>query len=390
MRRESGRESGRRGTVRRIAGVGVVALALPLAACATPAAEARQPDLLRAGCPADIRIATDAAPGVAWGFLYGMLDPDETRVHGGAVTGPLVVDGEHTGVRLTILTGDPLDDHRANVALHRDEGILLGAVDTDVAILDADRYPTVGVFAPLESDPRLIYWDAEAYPGLRNVESIGGRLSPDGSQLAPAALAPGDPFTGYALGMGWLKEEQLVVDPELTVAAFVAANGLRMQAGDDLVDPYLLAAADGFPGEAASQVLSTIGYGRDTLLAARPQALVRYADCLHVLVPSLQRALADYLDDPMATNELLVSVAAELGHPEYDAAFVAWSFRRMLTGGYAGEGRDDTIGDVDLGHVRSLFGRVVGEWRDVGLDVPDVVAEDIVTNGFIDRTIGER
>lgn len=391
MRRDSGRrDSGRRGAARRIAGAGVVALALPLTACAGAAAEAGQPDLIRAGCPTDIRIATDAAPSVAWGFLYGLLDADETRVRGDAVIGPLVIDGEATGVTLTILTGDPRDGDRANVALHEDEELLLGAVDTDVAILDAVRYPTVGVFAPLERDPRLIYWDAEAYAGLRNVESISGRLTPDGTALAPVALVPGDPFTGYAIGMGWLKEEQRVTDAELTVAAFVAANGVRMQSGDDLVDPYFLAAPEGSPRDVTSQVLSDIGYDRDTLLAARPQSLVRHADCLHVLVPELQRALADYLDDPAATNELLVEVAADLGHPEYDAAFVAWAFERLVDGRYAGEGSDGTIGDVDLGHVRTLFGNVVGEWRDAGIDVPDVAAEDIVTNVFIDRSIGER
>lgn len=391
MGRDTGRgRSGRRGTVRRIAGAGIVALALPLTACAAPAAEAGEADLLRSGCPADIRIATDALPGVAWGFLYGLLDPEDTRVIGDSARGPLVIDGKPTGAMLTIVTGDPADGDRANVALHEDESLLLGAVDTDVAILDAARHPTVGVFAPLLHDPRLVYWDAEAYPGLINVESIGGRLSPDGSQPAPVALVPGDPFTGYAVGMGWIKQEQLLAEPELTVPAFVEANGLVMQAGDDLVDPYLLDAPGGSTRDIASQVLSDIGYGRDMLLAARPQALVRYADCLHVLVPVLQDALAGYLDDPASTNELLVRVAADLGHPEIDAAFVAWSFERLLDAGYAGEGRDDTVGDVDLGHVRSLFGGVVEAWRDAGLDVPAVVAEDIVTNGFIDRSIGER
>ena len=97
----------------------------------------------RAGCPTNIRVQTDDRPGVEWGFLYSLLDPEDVDMltSGTGVRSALLVDGEPTGVSLTILSGDPVDGVSANVDLHDDENLLLAAVDTDAAILDAARVP---------------------------------------------------------------------------------------------------------------------------------------------------------------------------------------------------------------------------------------------------------
>lgn len=362
---------------------------LPLAACASvPASDTV--DLVRAGCPTDIRIQTDAPPRVEWGFLYGLLDADSVRVGDDRVSAPLILDGEPTGATLTILTGDPLDGVSANVQLHEDDDVLLGAVDTDIALLDFARYPTVGVFAPLARDPRLYFWDAGVYPGLRNVESFRATVTPDGAARIPVAAVPNDPFTGYAIGIGWLTAEQVVADPDLTLEGFVAAAGLHAQAGDALVDPTLLGRPGATPRPTRWQVLDDIGYSRDQgVLSAAPQTLVRYADCLTVLVPELQRALVAYLDDPEATNAVVVELAAQLGDEGYDAEVADAAFRELLAERYVGNGRDDTIGDIDLARVRGLFETAVPRWRDAEVTVPaGVTPDDIVTNRFIDRSIG--
>src|SRR5690606_38674312 len=134
MRRSGLKRLGMRG----VAAVTALGLALPLAGCAAAAAEeASHPvDLARSGCPANIRIHTDDAPGVKWGFLYSLLDPTKIQIfnNNSVVRAPLIVDGEPTGVSLTILTGDPTDGQSANVALHEDRDLLLAAVDSDQAI----------------------------------------------------------------------------------------------------------------------------------------------------------------------------------------------------------------------------------------------------------------
>ncbi|WP_395638464.1 hypothetical protein [Pseudolysinimonas sp.] len=383
------RATARRSTARRIAGVAVIGLALPLAACST--GDAGGVGLVREGCPADIRIQTDDLPRVEWGFLYGLLDADELRIGDDSVSAPLLIDGEPSGSTLTILVGDPDDGVSGSVALHDDESILLAAVDTDAAILDAARTPSVGVFAPMRRDSQIVYWSTTVYEGVRTIRAIGDRLTPDGLGLVPFVTAPNDPFTDYAIGAGLLSADQVVTDAELGVPGFVEAGGVSSRRGDLLVDPYRLALPEaGSPQAVAWQLIDDIGYQRDAgVLSARPQALVQYADCLGVLVPTLQRALVDYLDDPDATTELLVELSAEFGDPAYDAASAHAALDLFEAEDLVGAGRDGTIGDLDFGRLRHLIDRAVPVWEDAEVAVPaDVEAEDIATNRFIDRSIG--
>lgn len=378
--------------MRRISGLAALALALPLAACSTATA-GEGTDLVRAGCPTEVRIQTDALPHVEWGFLYRLLDADAVRVRGDEVSGPLVLDGARTGVTLTILTGDPRDGVSANTQLHEDADLLLGAVDTDVALLDATRAPTVGVFAPLARDPRLLYWDAEVYPDLRDIERFSATSTPDGASLMPVAAVPGDPFIQYAIGTNWISRDQIVagtdVDVELTVPAFVAAGGIRAQTGDALTEPHRLQ-QDDVPRAARWQVIDDIGYTRDAgVLSAAPQTLVRHADCLRVLVPEFQRSLVAFVDDPEPTVAMLVDLAAELGDESYDIAAASAALEQLIERRYIANARDGSIGAIDIGRVRSLVDRAVPRWRDAEVDVPvGITADDIATNEFVDRSIG--
>ena len=383
----------RRRVVRRAAAFTAVAVALPLAGCAASAAEPdRAVDLVRAGCPANIRVQTDDAPGVKWGFLYSLLDSEDVDILNAStvVRSGLLVDGQPTGVNLTILTGDPVDGVSANVDLYDDGNLLLAAVDTDMAILDAVRYPTVGLFAPTLRDTRLIYWDAEVYKSVRSIEQIGKTLDPAGVELMPIIAAPNDPFRDFMVGENALGPDQVVPEYDGDIQSFIDAAGAVAQQGDALVDPYLLELPDsGFTHPYGFQLIDNAGYHRDTLLSTRPQSVVRYADCFEVLIPVLQRALADYLDDPDATNELLVDLSAKLGHPELDADLVEFGFETMREQRFVGNGRDDAIGDINLGRLHELFDDVIPAWGAVGISVPgNRVADDLATNRFIDRSIG--
>jgi hypothetical protein len=381
------RDAARRATAHRVAGLALLGLTLPLTACAT--GEASGVGLVRAGCPTEIMIQTDDLPRVEWGFLYELLDPDALRIGGDSVSSRLLVDGEDSGADLRIFLGDPDDAVGANVELHDDERFLLGAVDTDAAILDAVRYPTVGVFAPLRRNPRMAYWDAGVYPGVPTVQELGDRLLPDGSALVPFVTRPDDPFAAYAVGAGILTAEQVITDAPPSVQGLIDAGGTPMHLGDALTDPYEFETLTQAPELFGSQLLDDAGYESDRgVLSARPQNIVRYADCLAVLVPVLQQALVDYLDDPGETTALLVTLSAEFGDDAYDADAADAAFEK-LEERFVGNGRNGTIGDIDLGRVRDLFETAIPAWREAGAGVPaDVEPDDIVTNRFIDRSIG--
>lgn len=388
------RATARRVAARTIAAVAVVGLALPLAACST--GEAGGIGLVRDGCPADIRIQTDDLPRVQWGFLYHLLDRDHLVVNEpkrgeDSVSAPLLIDGEPSGATLTILLGDPDDGVSGNVALHDDPSILLAAVDTDAALLDAVRYPSVGVFAPMRRDSQIVYWDARAYEGVRSIRQFGARLTPDGLALAAVDSVAGDPFNAFAIGSRMLTVDQVVTDDELGVPGFLADGGVSARLGDVLIDPYLLGRPDtGSRNPIGWQLLDEAGYERDAgVLSARPQSLVEHSDCLEVLVPVLQQALVDYLDDPRETTELLVELSAEFGDRSYDSELAKTALHFLDSENLVGPGRDGTIGDLDFGRIRDLVTEAIPAWKEAGLAVPaGLQAEDVATNQFIDRSIG--
>lgn len=382
------RDAARRPAARAIAGVAALGLALPLVGCTT--GEASGVGLTREGCPTDIRIQTDDLPRVQWGFLYGLLDPDRLTIRDDSVSGPLLIDGEESGSTLTILVGDPDDGVAANVALHDDESILLGAVDTDAAILDAVRYPTVGVFAPLLRDPRVVYWDLRVYEGAATVQHAGDRLTPDGTTLAPFITTPNDPFSAYAVGAKIFAPEQILTDVTPTLQGLLDGDGIPIQTGDLLTIGSELELLEQPPEAFTWQSLDDAGYERDAdVLSARPQAIVRYADCLTVLVPVLQQALVDYLDDPDATTDLIVELSADFGHDEYDAEVAGAALELLHGQRFVGNGGDATIGDIEFGRVRDLFETAIPEWLRADVSVPrHVEPDDIVTNRFIDPSIG--
>lgn len=368
---------------KRVSVVAIAALALPLAACSTAPDEGV---LASAGCPGDIRIQTDDLPNADWGFLYSLLDPVSASIRPGAqsVTGLLLVDGEPSGVKLTILSGDPGDGVSAAVALHDDESILLGAVDTDAAVLQVEQYPTIGLFAPTAKDPRMVYWAPAKHPGVRSIEQLGAIRDREGVPV-PITLRPNDPFGTYMLGSGRLPEGQ-VQEGAPSPEAFLESEGLP-HAGDLLVDPVQLRRAEK-PREFALQSIDDAGYPRDTLLAARPQAVVRYADCFRVLIPVLQQAIVDYVGSPTETNAFLVKVAGRFGHPELDAEVIVAAYDLLVEQRMISNGFDSAIGDVDFGRVRELISDMRGAWAKLERRLPPVEAEDIVSNEFVDRSIG--
>lgn len=383
----------RRAGSRALAGAAALALALPLAACATDGAAAPRGglDLLRAGCPAEVVIDSGTLPDAASAYLYALLDRDETRALPalGVVRGPLVVDGEPTGVTLEIRTRDPYAAVDGSEQLYVDPDILLGAVRTDRAILAEDRFPVVMVFAPLSRDPRVVYWNAAIYPGARGVDAFGQTLTPDGTGLTPVLDTALDPFLTAQIGATFLQDVQVQRVDGDPLPAFVEADGVAAAVGDSATLLPRLEAADVDVAKIRTQSLETAGYALNSgVLAARPRAVVGSADCLSALVPELQRALVRVTRAPDAVLPWVAELAGRMGDPA-DAELVAGAFDALVSDRMIGNAGDPTIGDLDLGRLRELLEDVAPDWREAGLDVPgDLKPEDLVTDRFLDPSIG--
>lgn len=357
--------------------------ALVLSGCSASAAGAPI-DLALAGCPDTIVIRLDALPRIEAGSLYRLLDEDRLRVGSKSVQAPLVVDGEPTGVDLRLVSGDRYDGDAANKWLYRDPGTLLAAVDSDRALLDLDRYPVVGVFAPTARDTAIVYWDDAVYGSVRGTTQLRQTLAPNGEELAPVITTAGDPAIDWLVTQELLFPEQVRPENQGTPEPFLDAGGVAAQQGDLLLDPPRLDAEE---REYAFEALEDSTYPRYAgMLAARPDTIVRYADCLTELVPILQQSAVDYLEDPHPTIRLIAEIAAAFGDETYDVSVATDAFERALDARVFDDGRTPTIGDVEVGRLQLMLDRALPVFAGVR---EDATPGDLATDAFIDPGIRE-
>jgi len=121
---------------------------------------------LRGVCPDPIVVQTDWFPETEYGVYYHMLAPNpKVDVKRQRVSGPMVVDGQPTGVQLEVRSGGPATDFKlVSEQLYTDKSITLGQVNTDEAIRFSAKQPTLAVVAPMEISPFMIMWDPGTYP----------------------------------------------------------------------------------------------------------------------------------------------------------------------------------------------------------------------------------
>ncbi|GAA2228176.1 ABC transporter substrate-binding protein [Herbiconiux moechotypicola] len=344
-------------------------------------------DLAAAGCPATVVIQTDWNPEGEHGHLYEMFGDDYTLdASTKAVRGPLMSQGEYTGVDLEVRSGGPaIGFQTVSSQLYLDPEITLGYVSTDEAIQLSDQNPTVAVMAPLDKSPQDIMWDPESYPGVTTIAELA-------EAGAMVRYYSGAAYMSYLIGAGIIPEDQTDGSFDGTPANFVASGGKDAQQGFASADPYI------YENEVPSwnkpityQLIHDTGYPYyQGALSVKADQLESLSGCFEALVPVLQQAEVDYFADPAAANTLIVDAveAFDTGW-EYSVGVADFAHDTMLEEGLASNGDDGTIGDIDEERVQRIIDITTPIFTDAGTPPVDgLVAGDLFTNEFLDESIG--
>jgi hypothetical protein len=112
---------------------------------------------------------------------------------------------------------------------------------------------------------------------------------------------------------------------------------------------------------------------------------------LKVLVPVLQQAWVDYLDAPEELSDVLVGITTTYNNywkvtPELNTA----GFKVFEELGLGSNGSDGTYGNFDLDRVKKLYDEAMPLLEKLGVESfdPTLKLEEVVTNEFIDTSIG--
>lgn len=353
------------------------------AATTAPEEEGAMAGPLAGICPETVVIQTDWFPEAEHGALYQLLGDEYTvDTSKKAVSGPLMAGGEATGVMVEIRTGGPAIGFQQPIKqLYVEDDITLAYISTDEAVFGAEATPVLVVMAPLEKNPQIIMWDPATYPDVTTIAELG-------AAGAIVNVFAGGTFIDVFVSEGILPADQVDPSYDGSPARWVAENGAIAQQGFASAEPYTYEnVIEEWGKPVAFQLIHDAGlelYSQG--LGIRAADLDTLRPCLEVLIPMVQQAVVDYAASPAHANAIIVDAVAQYNDFwVYNDALAEFSVAKQLELGLIGNGPDSTVGNLDLDRVQGVINQMVA----AGLDVKaDLQAADIVTNEFIDESIG--
>ncbi|WP_020576995.1 hypothetical protein [Actinopolymorpha alba] len=352
------------------------------------AASSAPPEQTLAGvCPATVVAQTDWNPEAEHGALYELVGPgyqidaDKKRV-----SGPLMIGGKDTGVRIEVRTGGPAIAYQTVTSqMYLDPSITLGMVSTDGAIGNSDKQPVVGVVAPLRKNPQILMWDPKAHPDWNTIADIG-------KSDARVLYVQGSPYGDYLVEKGLLKKSQLDGSYKGTPATFVAEVDKIAQQGFATAEPYIYEhEVRAYARPVKYQLIADTGYDLyPQALSVRASALKELSPCLKKLVPIIQQAQVDYISSPDRTNKLIVELVEKYNNGwAYSEGVAAFAAKEMRTLAIVGNEDGNTLGNFSSERVQKSFDTIAPLLKKSGKN-PKVGLKptELYTNQFIDSTIG--
>ena len=342
---------------------------------------------LRGVCPSTIVVQTDWFPETEYGVYYHLLGPDDRKVDtkNDVVNAPLYAEGKDTGVRLEVRSGGPATGFKlVSEQMYSDRNITLGQVNTDEAIRLAAEQPTLAVAAPMEISPFMIMWDPVEYPQFNIIADIG-------QTNAKVRYFKGDTYMEYLVGSGIIRRSQLDPNYDGSPQKFVAAEGRITQAGFATSEPYLYEHNPEWGRPLRYALVNDTGYPfYPQALAIRSADKAKLAPCLEKLVPIVQRAQVDFVNNPDDTNKLIIDLVKRYDSElwTYDKGLAAYAMGKMRTD-FVGNGEDATLGNFEVGRIQRLIDIVIPILAGQRAPIKDGLRpQDLYTNEFIDPGIG--
>jgi len=375
-------------TVFAVAGCSSAETPAPSASAAGTAAEAGGPLDLASVCPATIVMQQDWQPESEHGAMYNLVGDGYTvDTDKKTVTGPLVVDGTDTGVKIEVRSGGPAVNFQPVPALmYLDTDILIGAVNTDAAIVANADQPTVAVASQLTFSPQILMWDPASHNGATTIKEAAAGGDP--------IVTSGDVIPNLLLSQGIITSSQIDTSYEGTPQRFVSDPKI-LQQGFATAEPYIYKNEISQWGkDVGYQLLSELGYNiYPEPIAVRKADVTDKADCLKKLVPIMQQSQIDFLNAPAHGNAVILDLVEK-----YDTG---WTYSQGVAdfsveqqkklGIVANDEASGVFGQFDPARMSAIvkdFTPFLVTAGSISQDAASAIdPSDLYTNEFIDTSI---
>ncbi|MBF6172773.1 nitrate ABC transporter substrate-binding protein [Nocardia blacklockiae] len=337
-------------------------------------------------CPDTVVVQLQWEPETDSGPIFGLLGPGyRVDAEHNKVTGPLVVDGRDTGVKLEIRAGGAaIGFQTVPSQMYVDPGITLGLAHSEQAVAAAGQQRIVGVTTLLRASPQLLMWDPKTHPDWHDIADIG-------RSGAPVVVSQGQLYPDWLVSRGLLRPGQIDASYDNSPSRFVSDPSFAQQ-GFLNSEPYVYRnELRAWNKPVAYQLLRDVGYeGYARTVNVRADRVNELRPCLQRLVPMIQRATARFRADPQPVNEVVTDVvAANPNFTPYSAELAAYASKSLIDGGLIGNDTDGVLGSFDYARVQRVIDEFAPILRRGGNAVPDgLSAHDLVTTEFLDPTVG--
>ena len=352
----------------------------------TPSGEAVS---LKGLCPDTVSIQLDWMPEAEHGFIYQLVGAGYEIDKGKAyVTGPLIdQNGNDTGVKIQIRSGGAAQNFDSPTTILYNGDALLAFIYTDEAIQNSVDKPSVAIESGFNKNPQMIMWDPAVYPDITGIADLG---KTDTKIRYFGGAAYMDFFTSTGILQASQVDGSYQGDPNL----YIADEGKAAQQGFGSAEPYLYEHVYPSWGKPVKyQYINDVGWNNYAeSIATKPENITNYADCFKKLVPIIQHASVDYLNDPTRTNAIILAAVAAFGEDfgwTYDQGTADYADTTIKADGLVANGPDGVMGKFDMDRVADLITKAIPVYTKQGIPPKEgLKPEDIVTNEFLDPSIG--
>jgi len=335
-------------------------------------------------CPSELVIQTDWFPELEHGGTYQLIGPDgtadaDTVSYSGPVQEQYAVGGLET---ITIKT---VNFDKSNASVLADGDADMAYLTSSDIIKDSGAIPLVGIAKTLDQDPQMVMWDPEQYD-IQEPADIAGT----GAQVLHF---PGTSYIDYMIAEGIMTEDQSNPSYDGSDAAWVAGGGDVIQQGFATNEVYKyendIAWKDGGPADVDFYTVADLGFENYPAVITMLQSRVDELDgCLTALVPKMQQAWIDFLDDPKPITDAMISInETHAGFWGLSEGLNEAGMELVESEGFAVNSPDGTYCSLDPARMETLYGILQPIYADQGTEVADSV-DGVYTNKYCEGAPG--
>jgi hypothetical protein len=351
------------------------------AASETTDAESETTDAAAGGddvCPQKLTIQTDWFPELEHGGTYQLIGPDGTAdkdsvSYSGPVQEQYAVGGleeiQINTVKFDKLNSSVLLDGEADMAY----------INMSDIIKDSAAVDMVAIAKTLDKDPQMIMWDPEQNP-IESPEDIAAT----GAQVLHF---PGVAYIDYMVGLGYMTEDQSNPSYDGSDAAWVADGGSFFQQGFATNEVYKyendIEWKDGAPAPVDFYTVGDLGFDNyPAAITMMRDTAAELSDCLALLVPAMQQAWVDFLNDPKPVTDAMIEInVAHDGFWTLSEGLNEAGMELVESGEFAINSPDGTYCSFDEERVQGLYDILAPIYDEQGTEIADSI-EGIFTNEY--------